>query len=100
MMSSTAGKGARNDAAASSRPTSRNKSPNPAGGGVIQAPGTAALPEEPGSDDTAFAQNITSKEVVPVPTQTIYMQVVEFLLEVKAMPVKAISTACTHFNVV
>ena len=65
----------------SSRPESTRKSPNPPTAPAPVAPPTAGG-EESAEDNTPLPEVI-----VPVPTQTIFMQVVEFLLEVKAMPV-------------
>lgn len=56
---------------------------------IRKSPGAGPPPGVSGEDGAGAPEEAPAPEVImtPVPTQTIFMQSVEFLLEVKAMPV-------------
>ena len=52
---------------------------------LASRPGSVHNPA--GGEDDAEGECAPPREATPVPSQTIYMQAIDFLLEVKALPV-------------
>ena len=62
-----------------------------AGSSAARSPTAGAPATAPTQDDAEAVSPV--RETSPVPLQTVYMQVIELLLDVKAMPVSAFCCA-------